>query len=289
MPAGNGGLRSKTSCWNAEAMPLSAATNLIRQTPAALRFLSRLPVPRLPFEPEGEAPDIAPDMAKLAPALPIAGAILGLAGALALMLAHLVGLGGFLAATLAFAVLAAMTGAFHEDGLADTADALGSMNRARRLEIMRDSRIGSFGAIALILGFALRIGTLEALTGLGVMAAAGALVAAQSLARLAGLWILHALPPARSDGLAFTAGTPGYAGMREAALAGLALAALFLIPGFGVMALLAGLALSAGVLAAFCRLASAQFGGQTGDVAGAGAVLAEIAFLIGVLILARPV
>ncbi|MFT0859490.1 adenosylcobinamide-GDP ribazoletransferase [Ancylobacter sp. G4_0304] len=264
-------------------MPVSMATEFLRHVPAALRFLSRLPVPRLSFEPENEAPD----MAKLGPALPVAGALIGLAGALALLVAHLVSLGGFLAATLAFAVLAAITGAFHEDGLADTADALGAMNRARRLEIMRDSRIGTFGAVALILGFALRIGALEALAELGVMAAAGALVAAQGLARLAGLWILHALPAARDDGLAFTAGTPGPPGIREAALAGLVLAALFVIPGFGLMALLAGLVLAALVLMAFGRLASAQFGGQTGDIAGAAAVLAEIAFLLGVLILAR--
>ncbi|MCJ8142085.1 adenosylcobinamide-GDP ribazoletransferase [Ancylobacter sp. A5.8] len=269
-------------------MPLPAADllrlDLLRQVPAALRFLSRLPVPRLSFEPENEAPD----MAKLGPALPVAGALLGLAGALVLLLAHFVGLSAFLGATLAFAVLAAITGAFHEDGLADTADALGAMNRARRLEIMRDSRIGTFGAVALILGFALRIGALEALAGLELMAAAGALVAAQALTRVAGLWIVHALPPARADGLAYTVGTPGSTGIRDAALAGVVLAALFVLPGFGLIALLAGLALGAAVLAAFSRLASAQFGGQTGDVAGAGAVLAEIAFLLGVLILARP-
>lgn len=257
---------------------------ILSHVPAALRFLSRLPVPRFSFEQQADG---APDIERLGPALPVAGAILGLIGALVLLVALGVGLNGFIAATLAFGTLAAITGAFHEDGLADTADALGGMSRERRLEIMRDSRLGSFGAVALILAFALRIGTLDALSAASAVGAAGALVAASALSRVAGLWILHALPHARSDGLAHSAGQPSTHSFRQAAMIGLVIAALLVVPTLGALPLLAGLVLGAAALFGLARLSSAQFGGQSGDVAGAAALVSEIAFLIGVLIFAR--
>src|SRR5918995_350416 len=83
--------------------------------------------------------------------------------ALAMGVALVLGLGPWLAATLSVAVMTLTTGALHEDGLADTADSFGGATRERRLEIMRDSRIGSYGTAALILAFALRIGALAAL------------------------------------------------------------------------------------------------------------------------------
>lgn len=255
----------------------------IRELPAALRLLTRIPVPVMRFETAPEAP---PDIARLAPALPVAGAAIGAIGAASLLLALSAGLGDFIAATLAIGTLAFVTGAFHEDGLADTADALGGATPARRLEIMKDSRVGTFGVMALILATALRIGGLQGLGGAGPWPAAAALVAASGAARLGGLWILFVLPPARSDGLGRTVGQPTTAQLRLPGLLCLSIAAALIGPTFGPLAL--AVAAGAGIAAAWAvqRLALNQFGGQTGDVAGAATLAVEIAFLLALLIFA---
>ncbi|WP_428029452.1 adenosylcobinamide-GDP ribazoletransferase [Ancylobacter sp.] len=256
---------------------------ILSDVPAALRFLSRLPV-RLPSE---TAPDGPPDLDRLGPALPIAGALLGLIGAAVLVVAHGIGLGDFLAATLAVAVLVAITGALHEDGLSDVADALGGMSVARRLEIMKDSRVGAFGVCALILAFALRIGALAGLLAVAPLAAAAGLVAAVGVSRLAGLWMLAALPFARADGLARSAGVPGAESRRLALGVGLLVLTVLIVPLIGLTGLIGGALFGLVAYLLVVRLARAQFGGQTGDVAGAATLLVEIAFLIGLLIFAR--
>ncbi|GLK70316.1 adenosylcobinamide-GDP ribazoletransferase [Ancylobacter dichloromethanicus] len=256
---------------------------VLPDVPAALRFLSRLPV-RLPSEPATDGP---PDLDRLGPALPLAGALLGLIGALVLVIAHRLGLGDFLAATLAVATLVAISGALHEDGMSDVADALGGADVARRLEIMKDSRVGAFGVCALILAFALRIGALAGLLAFGPLAAAAGLMAAAGASRLAGLWMLAALPFARADGLARSAGVPGGASRCGALGIGFVIAALLVIPTVGLPALVGGVLAGIAAFRLVVRLARAQFGGQTGDVAGAATLLVEIAFLIGLLIFAR--
>ena len=102
-----------------------------------------------------------------------------------------------MSATLAVAAAVLVTGALHEDGLADVADALGARDRARRLEIMRDSRIGTYGACVLILAIALRISLLAEVAAIWPVAAAGVLVMSASLSRTLCLWPLYRLPPAR--------------------------------------------------------------------------------------------
>lgn len=256
---------------------------VLAEVPAALRFLSRLPV-RLPSEPAQDGP---PDLDRLGPALPLAGAVLGMIGAAMLLAAHAAGLGDFLAATLAVAVLVAITGALHEDGLSDVADALGGMSVERRLEIMKDSRVGAFGVCALILAFALRVGALSGLLAAGPLPAAAGLVAAVSVSRLAGLWMLAALPFARADGLARSAGAPGAPSRRLALALGLAIAFVLIVPAIGLGGLIGGALFAIVTFALVVRLARAQFGGQTGDVAGAAILLVEIAFLTGLLIFAR--
>ena len=256
---------------------------ILSDVPAALRFLSRLPV-RLPSEPQEDGP---PDLDRLGPALPLAGAVLGLIAALVLVVAQVIGLGSFLAATLAVTVLVAITGALHEDGLADVADALGGWSVERRLEIMKDSRVGAFGVCALILAFALRIGALAGLLEAGPWAAAAGLVAAVSVSRLAGLWMLAALPFARADGLARSVGVPGEASRWLALGVGLFVATALIVHLIGLTGLIGGTLFGVVTFLGVVRLARAQFGGQTGDVAGAATLLVEIAFLIGLQIFAR--
>src|SRR5208337_5164420 len=133
--------------------------------------------------------------------------VVGLVGAVALAAAEALGLPPFVAAALAVAALIAATGALHEDGLADVADGFGGgADRARKLEIMRDSRIGAYGAIALTLALIFRIGALTSAVSLGYWNAAGALVVVAAVSRAGALVPLARLHPARTDGAGAAAG-----------------------------------------------------------------------------------
>lgn len=251
-----------------------------------VRFYSRLPVPALPFERDAHAP---PSFPRLVRAIPLAGLLIGLPAAALLGLALLLDLGPWLAATLAVAAMVMTTGALHEDGLADVADSLGGSTREKRLEIMRDSRIGSFGASALFLTLALRIGVLATLASRieGGAVAAVVLIAA-SLSRTAGLIPLVFLAPARRDGVSRTVGQPARETFWLAAgIAGgiaVALGALAGLPPLGIALMLALSGLSGAALTGF---AARHLGGQTGDIAGAAQQMAEIAALIGLLTVIR--
>jgi adenosylcobinamide-GDP ribazoletransferase len=252
------------------------------KTLTALRFYSRLPAPVLSFERE---PFAAPDLAALAPYAPLAGAVIGACGALVLGLARALGLPALVSAGLAIGALVLVAGVFHEDGLADVADGFGGgTTRERKLEIMRDSRIGAFGGAALFLSLLLRVAALAALIGEGAWIGAGALVFAGALSRALGLAPIAFLDPARSDGAGASVGRLNAGAFLKSLVTALVVAA---IVGLGVLGL--GRTLIAAVLATAAALgmtaiAKRQIGGQTGDVAGAAAQLAEIACLIGLLI-----
>ena len=253
---------------------------------ACLRFYSRLPVPQLPGEPD---PHRSPDFTRLPRMLPLAGVILALPAALTLAAASLAGLGPFLAATLAVAVMATTTGGLHEDGLADLADGLGGgHDRAKILAIMRDSRVGSYGALVLFLALALRIGALATLLDRIGLGAATGFVLAATVSRVAALAPMVLLPPARVDGLSAAVGRPGAATLGVAGAIGL-LVALAALPlglrpvGVATMVLLAGLA-----ALAVTGLARRRLGGQTGDVVGACQQAAEIAALLGLVASVAP-
>lgn len=253
--------------------------DLLHDLAACLRFYSRLPVPHL----GGGDPHAPPDFATVPRMLPIAGLILALPAAATLLAAWGLGLGPFIAAVLALAVSVAVTGALHEDGLADVADGFGGATPARRLEIMRDSRIGAYGATALVLALALRIGALATLLDRVAAAAAVALLLAAALSRVAALLPMVLLGPARPGGLSASVGRPTRGTLGIAAGFGLALALLALplgLPPHGVvlMLLLTGLA-----ALALTRLAAARIGGQTGDVVGACQQVAEISGLLGLI------
>jgi adenosylcobinamide-GDP ribazoletransferase len=265
-----------------------AAGRAIADLAAALRFCSRFPIPPLPREAD---PHAAPNVERLARMLPVAGAIIGGCGGAVLFIALALNLGAWVSAALAIAALTIVTGAFHEDGLADTADGFeGGATRERRLEIMRDSRIGSFGAAALILVFTLRIAAVATLAArLDALAAAASIVHAAALSRTAELIPLGLLPPARRDGASASFGRPSPTAL---AVAGLVATALALILGVTTGLPLGGLALGFGLATAVALgitcLSKRRIGGQTGDVAGAAQQLSEIAALLGLLAAVRP-
>jgi adenosylcobinamide-GDP ribazoletransferase len=216
-------------------------------------------------------------------ALPLAGAVTGAAGGAVLAGALMIGLSPLVAAVLATAFLVALGGGLHEDGLADTADGFGGgADRTGKLAIMRDSMIGSYGAIALIMALMARVVlTAEIAGNTGAAAAGAALVAAGALSRGAITVVLCRLGPARDDGLGRAFAMPGATVMRQAAGAALLLAAAALALPIGLAGLAAALAGAAFATFLIAGLAMRQIGGQTGDVCGAVQQGAEISALVG--------
>lgn len=237
----------------------------------AVRFFTRLPVPER-FG--GGAPATAMD--GIAAAAPLAGAIVGAGSAATIIAGLALGLPATPAAVFAVAVAVVLSGALHLDGLADVADGFGGgRDRQRKLALMRDSRLGTYGGAALALALVARVALVAALADrLGPAGAAGALIAAAALARPLAFLPTLLLEPARADGLGRSA-RPSAAsvaiGVLIAAAAALALAGP--LPGF--VAVVTAAAVAAGVAA----IARRQIGGYTGDVCGASAELAEIAAL----------
>jgi adenosylcobinamide-GDP ribazoletransferase len=212
-------------------------------------------------------------------AWPLVGLMVGgLAGVLATVALWL-GLPPTIAAGLTLGAAILMTGALHEDGLADCADGFwGGHDADRRLEIMKDSRIGAYGVLALILVIGLKWLALATLIEHGALWAA-VLVPAM-LSRAAMTWVMATLPFAREDGLARHVGQP------SKSTGGVAI----ILAAGGAIALsgLAGVAviLTAGVVAlALSRLARAKIGGQTGDVLGATQQLTALAALLALVTL----
>jgi adenosylcobinamide-GDP ribazoletransferase len=227
---------------------------------------------RLPLAHVGQLAD--GDIARASWAMPVAGGLVGAAAALAYAIAVRLGLPPSVAAALAIAAGMALTGAMHEDGLADTADAMGGGDRARKLEIMHDSRLGTYGACALVLSVLLRWAALVSIARPGAVALA--LIAAHTAARATLPAVMALVPPARSDGLAASFGAPP----REVAAVAAVLGALALVLclGFGAGVLAAALLASAAL--AVARMSMRAIGGQTGDVLGALEQVGEVLVLL---------
>ena len=251
---------------------------LLHDLAACLRFYTRLPVPALPGETD---PYAMPDFTTCVRMLPLAGAIAGLCSALAMALAVWSGMPAPLSAGFALAALVLATGAFHEDGLADTADGFGGgASRERKLEIMKDSRIGTYGGAALVLSLGLRWAAISALLAAGgLVMAAVALCGVAAVSRTMALWLLVALPPARQAGASAAVGTPRNETMLMAGALALAIFLPLLACGIAPGRWLASLAAAATGVWVVSRLSERQISGQTGDVAGAAQQVSEILLL----------
>src|SRR6266702_2409891 len=175
-------------------------------------FLTRMPLP-MPMT------IVKGDVSRALWAAPVVGSAVGAVGAAVYWLMHLLHVPDFPAAALAVVATVAATGALHEDGLADVADGFGGgATRERKLEIMRDSRIGTYGVCALILSFLLRV---FAIAELGDNATVlPALIAAHAGGRACIPVFMQIVPPARADGLSADAGVPSSAVSLAAALTG---------------------------------------------------------------------
>lgn len=248
----------------------------LREAAAALAlawlFLTRIPLPRR----------VVATPRRLAASLgwfPAVGAVIGAVGA-AVLLAAATALPTAPAVLLSVATTCLLTGALHEDGLADTCDGLGGSDRDRTLAIMRDSRLGSYGALGLGLTLALKT---TALAAIAPGTAAAALVAGHAASRLSAVALIATSRYARAAGTAqFTAAGVG---RRELALAGATggLLLLAILPVAGAGAVVTGaLGLVAGHASARA-LFERRLGGYTGDCLGATQQLSEAGFYLGLL------
>ena len=242
--------------------------NRAEELKAGIVFCTRLPL--LPATPLARN-----SLSRAAWAFPVAGILVGLSGAIAYGIVHRLGLPPWPAAALSVAATMLATGCLHEDGLADTADGFGGGHtREQKLDIMRDSRIGTYGVCALAMSLLLRVGALASLPS--AHAVVWALIASHAAARATMPVLMLLLPPARSDGLSFDAGKPAGEAVAAAAVIGFLILAICLHLGHGLLALI----VLAAIVALVAWLATRQIGGQTGDVMGALEQVSEIAVLL---------
>jgi adenosylcobinamide-GDP ribazoletransferase len=233
----------------------------------AFMLLTRLPAGTLTSQ--------LPELAHARWAFPIVGCIVGGIIAASYIILSLLLLPSFAAAILAITAGLFSTGAIHEDGLADCADGFGGgQNREKKLAIMRDSAIGSYGTLSLIIIMGLRISLLSMLPA--KLEIVTPIIICAVISRYAMVGYLCLLPAARQDGLGNQASGNQTSGDNISALllAGLIALPAFVIGAFGliyVIIAIVSVALIWGVIAKY------QLGGQTGDVCGAGQIISETA------------
>lgn len=235
----------------------------------AVQFFTRLPVPaRLAW-----SPALARDCVRYLPAVGLGvGAVAALVQALAVRAWP-----PAVAVLLSMAATLWLTGALHEDGLADTADGLGggAKDRTKVLAIMQDSRVGSFGVIALFVVLLLKFQLLVGLPGEWFAAVS---VAAHAASRCSALWVMARLPYLRDDGPSKS--RPLGRQLSNGALCFSVVSALPALLVLGLAGVVAGLATAAVAFAATALL-HRRLGGYVGDTLGATQQCAELAFLLG--------
>jgi adenosylcobinamide-GDP ribazoletransferase len=245
----------------------------------ALRFMTIVPVPSS----DGAS---APDwLSRCAKYFPVVGIGVGLISAVVMLLAGRIW-GPVVASLLAVATSIAVTGALHEDGFADTADGLGGGSSVeKRLAIMKDSRIGTYGTLALAFSLSLRV---TALADMPAWTAAAALISAHAAARVTPAFVMNALPYA-GDAAAMKVSyidAPLSAHDRRFALLAV-LCALLPLAFVSMLSVISGLLLGAALAAATAVWARQRINGYTGDVLGAIEQMFEIGFLLGVAAVVR--
>jgi adenosylcobinamide-GDP ribazoletransferase len=240
----------------------------------ASAFLTRVPVRTSAARPFS--------LSRAGRAFPIVGAFIGAATGVIMVLCHWLGMGALLSAALGIGAGVALTGALHEDGLADTADGFwGAASKAEKLRIMRDSRIGTFGVLALVFSVIIRLAAAAELVESSALQIVAGMISAESLSRHAMIALMATTEPARDEGMAVAAGRPSPDSMRTS----LILALLIGVPGLWLAGGIMGLVLAGGfALLAFLAVRGAArrfIGGHSGDVCGAMQQVVALAVLAG--------
>jgi adenosylcobinamide-GDP ribazoletransferase len=241
----------------------------------ALRFMTIVPVPSADTE-------IAPDwLSRCAKYFPVVGGGIGIVSAVVLLLADRIW-GPVVASLFAVATSIAITGALHEDGLADTADGLGGGTSVeKRLAIMKDSRIGTYGTLALVFSLSHRV---TALADMPVWTAAAALISVHAAARITPTFVMNALPYAGDTAVMKVSYSDAPVSAHDQRFALLVvLCALLPLAFVSILSVISGLLLGATLAAAATLWARQRINGYTGDVLGAIEQMFEIGFLLGVV------
>lgn len=255
----------------------SEAEAVLDDFKASTAFLTRLPSEWL-----GPEAGAKPDFRRAARIFPLVGTLVGIVGGAVLVIAAWLHIPPLVSAALAVLATMVFTGGLHEDGLADTADGFGGgATAARKLEIMDDSRIGTFGVAAVVFSILIRVAALTSLMPFGAFRAALVLVAAETISRAAMVRLWQELPAARLGGLSHETGPPDQQAMVVALVAGLAIAVILVWPAAGFWAAVLGILLAVAATYIFTRLSYREIGGRTGDTLGACQQIAAVAFLIG--------
>ncbi len=254
------------------------ARKICVETVKHLRFYTRLPVPRLSYESDPYAP---PDFSVSVRSLPLAAAIIAMPSAIFIGWGAILGLSSALTATLVVGISALTTGAFHEDGLADTADSVGGgYSVEKRLIIMRDSRIGTYGSVALIIIFLLKIFAIIALIDTyGSLNAALTFMCAAIASRVAGILPHMFLASARADGKSADVKKPE----PFSALIALIVTVVFCfvsLHSFGAFKIICAFCMIALLVFMLCLWSKRKIKGQTGDILGAIQQVSEAAFCV---------
>ncbi len=240
----------------------------------ALRFMTIVPVP-------SSETAIAPDwLSRCARYFPVVGIGVGLVSAVVLLLADRIW-SPVVASLLAVAASILVTGALHEDGLADTADGLGGGSSVeKRLAIMKDSRIGTYGTLALAFSLSLRV---AALADMPSWTAAAALISAHAAARITPAFVMNALPYAGDTAAMKVSYVDASVSTHDRRFAlVVVLCALLPLAFISILSLISGLLVGAALAAAVTYWARQRINGYTGDVLGAIEQMFEIGFLLGV-------
>lgn len=232
---------------------------------AAIMLLTRLPV-------WSAKAGGAPNLSRSAWVYPMVGTLVGSIGGATLLAAEAMGINTAVSVLIMMTVMTLATGAFHEDGLADTADGIGGgWTKERKLEIMRDSRIGTYGTVALLLSLGLRAAALISIADVVLIILASVMAATVSRAGI--VVLLFFMAPARSDGMGTVAENPPVLSVVVALV--FAMLTTQIIP-YGIMASITG---AIGLFIVFW-LGKKHLGGYTGDLLGAGQQISEIFILV---------
>jgi len=261
-----------------EGQPLPSEIGVaVAEMRAAAAFLTRLPARWF-----GVDPTVAPNFRQAARVFPVIGGFIGLAAGVVLAIATVLGVAPLVGAVLAVTATVLITGGLHEDGLADFADSLGGSTTERKLEIMDDSRVGTYGALALILSVAARVAAIAAIVAsVGPLRATLVLIAAEAVSRAALVRLWHDLPAARLGGLSNDVGAPDQNAMLVAIATAAVIAIVFSLPAVGLWATVLAAALAIIATYTAVRIIARTLGGRTGDTLGACQQVVVVAFLVG--------
>ena len=255
-----------------EARPnnLKIISQWMKDVLLAIVFLTRLPFTLSEDRKSSQLADVIW-------AFPVVGVVVGFLSSLSMLIGFQLGLDPLVCGLIAVASQVLITGALHEDGLADVADGFGGGDEVDdKLRIMRDSRLGTYGVLAIIFSIILRASLIASMTTQTI--AVIALISAGAVSRAFVALAMNQLEIVRPDGLSIQAGKP----TNEATLVTLALggAISFLLLGISGWIVLV---VASGAAIMMCLFAKRQIGGQTGDVLGTVQQITEVAVLISIV------